>query len=365
MKGSYIKIFLTTVFFALLFSPVSSAQSKHSLTKVVIDAGHGGKDPGAVGLKAQEKNIVLDVALRLGKLINDSLPDVTTIYTRDKDVFVPLNERATIANKSGADLFISIHANASVDKKIFGAESYVLGLHRSKDNLEVAQKENAVIVMEDDYTSKYEGFDPNSPESYIIFELMQNRYLDQSIMMAINTQKYFTSSNREDRGVKQAGFLVLRQTSMPSVLVELGFISNAQEELYLNSDEGKAELALSLYNSFKSYKEQYDGSNNISVIQDEEVKPNAKSDIGLCYRIQVATVSDPSKVNVSDEFGPVKVITEDGKHKVLIGREPSYDNAQKLLKQIQTKYADAFISAFLDGEKISVRQAKKKESTKK
>lgn len=365
MNGLLFKSIYSTIICSLLFMPLCLAQSKHSLTKVVIDAGHGGKDPGAVGLKAQEKDIVLDVALRLGKLINDSLPDVSTIYTRDKDVFVPLNERATIANKSGADLFISIHANASADKKIYGAESYVLGLHRSKDNLEVAQKENSVIVMEDDYSSKYEGFDPNSSESYIIFELMQNRYLDQSIMMAINTQKFFTSSNREDRGVKQAGFLVLRQTSMPSVLVELGFISNAQEELYLNSDEGKAELALSLYNSFKIYKEQYDGSNNISVLQNEVIKPSAKSDLGLCYRIQVATVSDPSKVNVSDEFGPVKVFAEDGKHKVLVGREPTYDNAQRLLKQIQTKYADAFISAFYDGEKISVRQAKKKETGKK
>lgn len=340
------------------------AQNSKTLSTVVIDPGHGGKDPGAISKKNQEKDIVLDVALRLGKLINDSIPSVKTIYTRDKDVFIPLDERATIANKNSADLFISIHANASLDKKTFGAETYVLGLHRSKDNLEVAQKENSVIVMEDDYTNKYEGFDPNDPESYIIFELMQNRYLDQSIMMAMTVQSSFSSIGREDKGVRQAGFLVLRQTSMPSILVELGYISNIDEEKYISSEEGKQQLALSLYNSFKKYKEQYDGSNIISVKR-EEPAPVVKDDTkGLCYRIQVATVSNPKKVNVSNKYGEIKVFTDDNKHKVAVGAEKTYDDAQKLLKKVKNKYNDAFIIAFYNDELISVRQAKKKESKK-
>lgn len=340
----------------------ASAQSRKTLSKVILDPGHGGKDSGAVGAKSLEKDIVLDVAKRVGKLINDSLPSVETIYTRDKDVFIPLDERANIANRNGADLFISIHANASVDKKIYGAETYVLGLHRSKDNLEVAQKENSVIVMEDNYNSKYEGFDPNDAESYIIFELMQNRYLDHSIMMAISAQAEFTQLQREDRGVRQAGFLVLRQTSMPSVLVELGYISNPQEEKYLSSEEGKQKLAQSLYKAFKGYKERYDGSNTVQIVRNEPAKTDENK--GLCYRVQIFTVSDPKNIKVSDKFGPVKIITEGNKHKVTLGYEQTYDKAQQLLSKIKTEYPDAFIIAFSDGEKISVRQAKKKESKK-
>ncbi|MDO4462167.1 MAG: N-acetylmuramoyl-L-alanine amidase [Bacteroidia bacterium] len=339
-----------------------SAQSRKTLSKVIIDPGHGGKDSGAPGKKVLEKDIVLDVAKRLGKLINDSIPSVQTIFTRDKDVFIPLDERANIANRSGADLFISIHANASTDHNIAGAETYVLGLHRSKDNLEVAQKENSVIVMEDNYNSKYEGFDPNDPESYIIFELMQNRYLDHSIMMAISAQGEMTQLQREDRGVRQAGFLVLRETSMPSVLVELGYISNPNEEKYLSSDKGKQDLALSLYKAFKSYKERYDGSNDVQIVRNEPVKTDENK--GLCYRVQVCTVSDPKKVKINNKYGSVKIITEGTKHKVTIGYEQTYDDAQALLEKIKTEYPDAFIIAFFDGEKISVRQAKKKEIKK-
>ncbi|MCQ2216413.1 MAG: N-acetylmuramoyl-L-alanine amidase [Bacteroidales bacterium] len=360
----YIFYAALTLFFCGIANIYTIAQNNKTLSTVVIDPGHGGKDPGALGKKAQEKDIVLDVALRFGKLINDSIPSVKTIYTRDKDVFIPLDERAIIANKNKADLFISIHANASVNKAIYGAETYVLGLHRSQDNLEVAQKENSVITMEDDYSNKYEGFDPNDPESYIIFSLLQNRYQDQSIQMAIQMQSAFAEQGREDKGVRQAGFLVLRQTSMPSVLAELGYLSNAEEEKYLNSEEGRAQLALSLYNSFRKYKEQYDGSNSVSV-KIEKNKPEPENyNKGVCYRIQVATVSDPKRAKVSDKFGPVEIIKEDNKHKVTIGHVRTYDEAQELLKKVKTKYEDAFIIAFCDGEKTSVRQAKKKESKK-
>lgn len=339
---------------SLSFSPLALGQK--ALSTVVIDPGHGGKDPGALGKSSREKDIVLDVSTRLGKMINDSFPEVKTLYTRSSDVFIPLDERASLANKNNADLFISIHANWVKNNTISGSETFVLGLHRSKENLEVAQKENSVITFEDDYTNKYEGFDPTQPESYIIFELMQNTYLEQSINMASQVQTAFVGIGRGNRGVKQAGFLVLRQSSMPSVLIELGFLSNAEEEAYMMSDEGKNELVHSIFKSFKNYKEQFDGKNKVSVVKPKENITNVD---GICFRVQIATASQPLTLT-EDRYGDIFAFTEGGKHKYAVYRTSTYEEAVKLQKKVKENYPDCFIVAFENGKKISVRSARRR-----
>ena len=226
---------------------------------IVIDAGHGGKDPGALGFFSKEKNINLSVALELGRLIEQNSPGTKVIYTRKTDVFVELDERAQIANRAKADLFISIHANSTAagtkGTATSGTETYTLGMHRAAENLEVAKRENTVITLESNFEQKYEGFDPKSSESYIIFELMQDQNMASSVSFAKEIQKQFrTTGGRVDRGVHQAGLLVLARTSMPAVLVELGYINNAAEEKYLNTSAGVAALAKSIYNAFVAYK---------------------------------------------------------------------------------------------------------------
>ena len=223
---------------------------------LVIDAGHGGKDPGAIGRKSKEKNINLAVALAFGKLVEQNCPDVKVVYTRKTDVFVELDERANIANRNKADLFVSIHVNSTAAKNgPQGTETYTLGMHRAADNLEVAKRENSVITLESNYEQKYEGFDPKSSERYIIFELMQDKNMEQSVNFAKLVQQQFKSTaGRVNKGVYQAGFLVLRATSMPSALIELGYINNANEETYLCSAAGQSALAKSIYNAFKAYK---------------------------------------------------------------------------------------------------------------
>lgn len=223
--------------------------------KLVIDAGHGGRDPGAQNRAGKEKNINLAVALAFGKLVERNCPDVKVIYTRKTDVFVPLDERANIANRAKADLFISIHTNSTA-KRIGpqGTETYTLGMHRASDNLDVAKRENSVITLENGFEQKYEGFDPNSSESYIIFELMQDHNMESSVKLAGLIQKQFrTTAKRIDKGVHQAGFLVLRATSMPSVLVELGYLNNPNDAAFLTTTAGVNALAKSIYNAFVAY----------------------------------------------------------------------------------------------------------------
>ena len=222
---------------------------------LVLDAGHGGKDPGALGKTGKEKNINLAVTLAVGRLVEQNLKDVKVVYTRKTDIFVELDERARIANKAKADLFVSIHTNALPNKKQgVGSETYTLGMHRAADNLAVAKRENAAIMLENDYENRYEGFDPKSAESYIIFEFMQDKNMEQSVKMATMVQQEFHSTGRIDKGVHQAGFLVLRATSMPSCLIELGYITTAAEEAYLTSDRGVNELAMSIYQAIKKYQ---------------------------------------------------------------------------------------------------------------
>ncbi len=246
---------------ALLTALTAGATTNDKKFVLVIDPGHGGKDPGAIGTYSKEKNINLNVALAFGKLVEANCPDVKVIYTRKTDVSVDLQERAAIANRAKADLFISIHTNAlPKGRQAYGAETYTLGMARSAENLDVAKRENAAILVEDNYNERYAKFNPNSSESYIIFEFMQDEYMKQSVSLAKSIQKqYVKVANRQNKGVHQAGFLVLRETSMPSVLTELGFISTPGEEAYLNSDNGIKKLGRSIYEGFIDYKQSQDG----------------------------------------------------------------------------------------------------------
>jgi N-acetylmuramoyl-L-alanine amidase len=264
----------------LLFSTplFSNSPEAYRLRKVVIDAGHGGKDPGAIGKLGFEKDIVLSVALKLGKYIEQSYPDVEVLYTRKEDVFVGVAERSKFANEKGADLFISIHCNANPNKSPYGAETYVMGLHKSNENLDVAMRENAVITYEEDYSTKYEGYDPNSAESFIIFSLMQHSFLEHSLNFASSIQTEFKEKAlRKDRGVKQAGFLVLWRTTMPSVLVELGFISHPKEEEFLLSDQGQDYLASALYRAFKDHKTNIESRSTL-IAESPSSEPKQKAE---------------------------------------------------------------------------------------
>jgi N-acetylmuramoyl-L-alanine amidase len=246
-----------------LFTSFTNLKQGSKTLVIVIDAGHGGKDPGSISKKVQEKTITIDVAKKLGKMLSDSLTDVKVIYTRSTDSFVELHERAKIANRNKADMFISIHCNHNGNVSAHGSETYVMGLYKSESNLDVSKRENEAILYEDGYENQqdYEGFDPNSPEAHIIFSFYQNAFLDQSLTLAANIEKQLAARKKvkKSRGVKQAGFIVLWKTTMPSVLVETGFISNQQEREYLNSDSGRKEVATSIYKAVKEYRTYLDG----------------------------------------------------------------------------------------------------------
>ncbi len=260
---------------SLIVNSAALGQKKEAILPkvVIIDAGHGGKDPGTVVGNAKEKNIVLDIALKLGNLIKSNQRNIKVVFTRDGDFFVPLMDRAQKANKINANLFISIHANFCGSPEIYGTETYVLGLHRTEDNLNVAKKENSVILLEDDYTKRYEGFNPNLSESYIMFELLQDAFLDQSLRFASILQSNFKElAQRRDREVRQAGFLVLRETSMPSVLIETGYLSNKKENSFLMTEEGRSEIAHSIYGSLVSYLNKIDIKDNLTLVPEHQVK---------------------------------------------------------------------------------------------
>ena len=249
----------------LLSSLTPLGRRDFRVSKVVIDAGHGGKDSGAVGAISKEKDVALKIAIELGRIVKENLKDIQVIYTRSRDEFVELERRAQIANKSGADMFISIHCNAVPRNQdlIFGTETYVMGLHTSQANFEVAKRENSVLLLEDNYQEVYEGFDPKSPESYILFSLYQNAYLENSLRLAEKIEHQFQSRvGRKSRGVKQAGFLVLYRTSMPSVLVEVGYMTNKTEEKYLNDPLGQTYLASAIFRALRDYKNEIEQSTN-------------------------------------------------------------------------------------------------------
>lgn len=259
-----LSLFLVLAFSAVIAQPAAT-QSKYKIKTVFIDPGHGGTDPGCHGVYSKEADVALKISMRVGKYINENYPDVKVVFARTTDQFVDLYERAVMANKVNADLFICIHCNASTNHSAYGTETYTMGLHRTDDNFQVAKRENAVILMENDYQSHYEGFDPNDPASYIMFSMLQNANLDQSVNIASKIQDQFENYGRFNRGVNQAGFAVLVHTSMPSILVETGFLTNPTEEKFMTSDSGLTILSACIYNGFAEYKTEM-----------EKVKSNAK-----------------------------------------------------------------------------------------
>lgn len=377
-----IKSHLYVFLFLVCFISLPELQAREKTFTVVIDAGHGGKDPGARGLRINEKTINLAVALKLGNLIVSRNEDIKVIYTRKTDRFIELDERANIANRAKADLFISIHTNAvKRGSSVTGTETYTLGLARTDENLEVAMRENSAILLEDNYMQKYEGFDPNSSESYIIFEFMQNKHMEQSIGLASEIQKAFISQGRSNRGVRQAGLLVLRKTGMPSVLVELGFISNSKEENFMRSDDGQNKLASALYNAFSKYKREYDrkqgalsDSNIITTPtpeyreervvekQDLEINENRVSDSDknqntkgkVIYKIQILTSDKklPANSRLFKGYKNIDYYKEKGIYKYTYGETTDFNSIKKQRRQIAKDFKDAFIIALKNGEKV-------------
>lgn len=334
---------------------------------VVIDAGHGGDDPGAIGRIAREKTLNLNAALRLGDMIKEAYPEVDVVYTRQTDVFIPLHVRADIANKNKADLFISIHSNASDNRNASGAETFVLGTERMEDNLDIAMRENAVIKLEADYQSSYEGFDPNSIDSYIMFDLMQSDYMNQSLQFATLVQKQFVDTlKRGDRGVRQAAFLVLLRTACPSVLIEMGFISNRDEERFLASETGMIGITRSIFRAFSQFYRP--GKTVPPLASDTVVVPTTKEQIAdavgpvkdvITYKIQI--FSTRSKIASGDPtFKGLKNCTykKDGVwYKYMYGSCSTYDEVKKLQATVKKKFPDCVVVAFQNDEQIPVKRA--------
>ena len=381
MKATkFIKIGL---FFVFLLPTIVFAQRGEKITTLVLDAGHGGKDTGALGKTSKEKDVALSVALKVGNLVKKNLPDVKVVYTRSTDVFIPLIDRANIANKNNADVFISIHCNAAENKQAYGTETFVMGEHKNQANLEVAKRENSSILYEDDANNTYGGFDPNSPESYILLSLQQNEFQSQSINLAAKIQDRYTNNlSRRNRGVQQAGFLVLVRTAMTSILTEIGFISNPEEEKYINSKSGQDKIAESIYLAFKDFKTEYEAKNckgatvvdtttavvaqpvdtAVVVSTDTIQQPQevAEPKVKVCFKVQFASSAD--KVNVSKVYSKVPEVGcyyYSGAYRYTSGEFTDYDEAQKRLREVKKLgYSDAFLVAFSNDERISINDAK-------
>jgi N-acetylmuramoyl-L-alanine amidase len=360
-----ISMILLVVMLPFLLSPVRASERKWV---VVIDAGHGGKDPGALGAMSKEKNINLAIALKAGNYIEQNLGNVEVLYTRKTDVFPALYERAEFANKNKADLFISIHANAISKKTIKGTETWIMGLAKDEQNLEVAMKENEVILLEDDFSTKYEGFDPKSPESYIMFTVMQNTYREQSLYLATNIQNQFRNrAGRIDLGVKQAGFLVLYMTSMPSVLIETGFLTNPEEEKYLNSKEGQDYLASAIYRAVRDYINEIDKKTNTSRSAEESIASIQQSvgteggapDDRPRFMVQIANSASKRPLTPSNFNGLQDVfeIESDNQFKYAAGSFDSYSQAAEYRKKIESLYPDAFIIAVRNNKILPLQDA--------
>jgi len=366
-----INICNATLFF--LFITLSTFSSSASVNKydknrvIVIDAGHGGKDPGARGAISNEKDINLAIALKTGEYIEQNIKNVTVIYTRKDDSTVELRDRPRIANKANADLFISIHTNSTNSKKVIGAETWIMGTAKDQANLEVAMNENAVMLREDDYSTKYDGFDPKSSESYIMFSLTQKVFQEQSTDLASKIQKQFRERvNRNDRDVKQAGFWVLYNTKMPSVLVETGFITNPVEEKYLNSKEGQDYLASAIFRACRDYFSEIDIRSGISreknqdSIQSSDIlnRPIPQSE-GIFFMVQVTTSTLRTQIK-PENFKGLKDITEinaQDRFRYAAGSFTDYSDAVNYRKKIESFYPDAFVIAVKDNKILPLQQA--------
>ncbi len=357
-----IRIFILLLSF-IVFLPNFGVSQK--VKKIVIDAGHGGKDPGAIGAtKKREKDIVLPIALKTGYYLKKFFPDIEIVYTRESDNFLELYERSTIANEEGADLFVSIHANSNNSSSPHGSETYVLGLHRTEANLDVAKRENAVIELEDDANHHY-SFNPNSPEGHIMMSMAQNAYLDQSILLANKVQNEFQNrAKRTNRGVKQAGFWVLYKTTMPSILIELGFLSNPEEERYLSSEEGQEYMASAIYRAIKEYKIEVDKlweeNENIKQVKtnNTNTKDKTTEDKDKLYRIQVYASKKQANKNakVYKDFSEVYVEpTSKGVYRYVINSYDTYELAsQDLINVVKKGYEGAYIVLYKNGVRAQI-----------
>lgn len=344
-------------FLVLHFTDVE-AQVDNTINKVVIDAGHGGKDPGALGKKSKEKNIALSVALKTGKLIADGFEDVEVVYTRKTDVFIELHKRAQIANESGANVFISIHCNSNKSSSPYGSETYVMGLHKTQENLDVAKTENAAIYYEENYKDQYEGFDPDSDEGYIVLSMFQSLNINQSIDLAQKVEAALhDSASRKNRGVKQAGFWVLYKTTMPGILIELGFLSNPKEEAFLLSSKGQNELAASIYAAFAKYKRDFEEANkDMKPVVEKEPLPE------IFYRVQFASFRKEKPLDFKKFKGlkDVRMYKHDGMYKYTVGNAKEMDKATALKNEMKVKgYKDVFIVAFHNGGRISKEEVER------
>tara|TARA_B100001113_G_scaffold115174_1_gene93893 strand:+ start:885 stop:2024 length:1140 start_codon:yes stop_codon:yes gene_type:complete len=344
--------FFFLIFFLVLLK--NDAQSLKNEFVVVVDAGHGGKDPGNRGNGYYEKNIALKIALNVGEALSNN--GVKVVYTRKRDVFVDLYKRAKIANDANADLFISIHCDAH-NSNAYGAGTFVLGLHANERNFKIAQKENSVIYMEENYEQKYDGFDPNNPESVISLVLMQEEYLEQSIVAANYIQEFFVNDlNRKDRKVKQAGFLVLRNTYMPSVLIETGFLTNKTEGKYLNSTKGQNEISSSVSKAILKYLRNLDNKRLELNIDTKSLKKEIK----YLFKIQISASSkllDLKPYNFKGLSTISKTKTDDGLYRYYYGFTRSYNEAKVLLKTaINSGFKSSFVTVFKDGKPYSLKK---------
>jgi len=369
------KLFLIIVVF-ISFTTYSSAVKNGKEWVVVIDAGHGGKDPGALGLINQERHITLAVALKTGEYIENKIKNVKVIYTRKTDTFVEVRERAKIANQNKADIFISIHANWAKSKSVQGAETFIMGHAKDQQNLEVAMKENEVILLEKDHSTSYGDFDPKSPESYIMFTLMQNLYQEQSTNLASKIQTQFAEKiNRNDRGVKQEGFWVLFMTTMPSVLTELGFITNPAEEKFMSSEQGQDYLASAIYRACKEYISEIESksisltdlqSYSSSTIAKSDTQAEVKKEGDIFFMVQIATSSSRTAVK-PENFKNVQDISElesNDRYRYAAGRFANYPDAVKYRKKLETLYPDAFVIAVKENKIVPLQQAMEQKKKK-
>ncbi len=360
--------FLLLIILSFCVSDLQDLLASDKTWVIVIDAGHGGKDPGALGSISREKDITLAIALKTGEYLEKNLKNVKILYTRKSDSFVELRDRAEFANKNKADLFISVHANWAGTKSTRGTETYIMGLAKDEQNLEVAIKENEVILLEDDFSTKYEGFDPKSTESYIMFTSMQNIFQEQSTGLASNVQSQFKSrAGRIDRGVKQAGFWVLYMTTMPSVLIETGFITNSDEEKYLVSKEGQDFIASAIFRAARDYINDVDKKSNISTATDPA--PEIRIDTAsipavpltdqITFMVQISTSSERRDLK-PENFKGIKDVVEissSNRYRYAAGSYMKYSDAADFRKKIENLYPDAFVIAVRNGKILPLLEA--------